>query len=152
LFFISLQSFEVDSATAVIQDGSVSLKVDTQHLRDISFRTNSAYQFIGELQIREGNDVRDPPSSSFFCSPCLILAAITMLHQILLVFAGDSTSAHWKERRWPRPEPLPAGYTHPTATRSKACELQDQESMICCACSSQLLDFFVLSQCNCICT
>lgn len=52
----SLQSFDVDSATAVIQDGSVSLKVDTQHLRDISFRMNSAYQFIGELQIREDND------------------------------------------------------------------------------------------------
>jgi CRISPR/Cas system CMR-associated protein Cmr3 (group 5 of RAMP superfamily) len=59
----------VDSATAVIQDGSVSLKVDTQHLRDISFRMNSAYQFIGELQIREDNDVHDSPSSKFFSQP-----------------------------------------------------------------------------------
>ncbi|XP_020395984.1 CST complex subunit TEN1 isoform X1 [Zea mays] len=52
----SLQSFDVESATATIQDGSVSLKVDTQHLRDVSFRTNSVYQFIGELQIREVDD------------------------------------------------------------------------------------------------
>jgi hypothetical protein len=67
--------------------------------------------------------------------------------------AGDSTSAHWKERRWPRPEPLPAGSAHPTTARSKASELQDQDqgSMICCACSSQL-DTFVWSWCNCICT
>jgi len=83
LFFFSLQSFDVDSATAIIQDGSVSLKVDTQHLMDISFRMNSAYQFIGELQIREDNDVRDSPSSSFFFPACLILAEIIMLHQLL---------------------------------------------------------------------
>ncbi|CAL5076767.1 unnamed protein product [Urochloa decumbens] len=53
----TLQSYDVDSATAVIQDGSVSLKIDTQNLRDVSFRTNSAYQFIGELLIREDNEV-----------------------------------------------------------------------------------------------
>jgi hypothetical protein len=58
LLFFSLQSYDVDSATAVIQDGSVSLKIDTQNLRDISFRTNSAYQFIGELLIRAHNDVQ----------------------------------------------------------------------------------------------
>ncbi|TVU09776.1 hypothetical protein EJB05_43271 [Eragrostis curvula] len=52
----NLQSYDVDSATAIIQDGSLSLKVDTQHLRDISFRTNSMYQFIGELLIRADND------------------------------------------------------------------------------------------------
>jgi hypothetical protein len=48
----------VDTATAAIQDGGVSLKVDTQHLRDVSFRTNSMYQFIGELLIRPDNDVQ----------------------------------------------------------------------------------------------
>ncbi|RLN09248.1 uncharacterized protein C2845_PM11G16770 [Panicum miliaceum] len=53
---LSLQSYDVDSATAVIQDGGVSLKVDTQNLRDISFRTNSAYQFIGELLIHADNE------------------------------------------------------------------------------------------------
>ncbi|XP_062186617.1 CST complex subunit TEN1-like isoform X2 [Phragmites australis] len=52
----NLQSYDVDSAIAVIQDGSVSLKVDTQHLRDISFRTNLTYQFIGELLIHPDND------------------------------------------------------------------------------------------------
>lgn len=52
----SLQSYDVDSATAVIQDGSVSLKVDTQHLRDVSLRLNSTYQFIGELQIHQDNE------------------------------------------------------------------------------------------------
>ncbi|XP_025801242.1 CST complex subunit TEN1 isoform X1 [Panicum hallii] len=51
-----LQAYDVDSATAIIQDGSVSLKVDTQNLRDISFRTNSAYQFIGELLIHAENE------------------------------------------------------------------------------------------------
>ncbi|GJN10238.1 hypothetical protein PR202_ga28316 [Eleusine coracana subsp. coracana] len=39
----SLQSYDVDSATAVIQDNNVRLKVDTQHLMDISFRMNSMY-------------------------------------------------------------------------------------------------------------
>ncbi|KAL6647859.1 hypothetical protein ACP70R_015296 [Stipagrostis hirtigluma subsp. patula] len=52
----NLQSYDVDSAIAVIQDGSVSLKVDTQHLRDISFRSNSTYQFIGELLIPADNN------------------------------------------------------------------------------------------------
>nr|CAB3505076.1 unnamed protein product [Digitaria exilis] len=51
-----LQSYDMDSATAVIKDGSVSLKIDTQNLRDVSFRTNSAYQFIGELQIHADNE------------------------------------------------------------------------------------------------
>uniref|UniRef100_A0ACD5UYV0 Uncharacterized protein n=1 Tax=Avena sativa TaxID=4498 RepID=A0ACD5UYV0_AVESA len=52
----NLQSYDVDSAFAVIRDGSASLKVDTQHLRDISFRSNSTYQFIGELLIRPNSD------------------------------------------------------------------------------------------------
>ncbi|CAL5061988.1 unnamed protein product [Urochloa decumbens] len=52
----TLQSYDVDSAIAVIQDGSVSLKIDTKNLRDVSFRTNSAYQFIGELLIRADNE------------------------------------------------------------------------------------------------
>ncbi|KAG8100684.1 hypothetical protein GUJ93_ZPchr0013g36214 [Zizania palustris] len=51
-----LQSYDLSSAVAVIQDGSASFKVDTQHLRDISFRTNSTYQFIGELLIKPDND------------------------------------------------------------------------------------------------
>ncbi|KAF6992450.1 hypothetical protein CFC21_009437 [Triticum aestivum] len=52
-----LQSYDVDSAVAVIQDGSARLRIDTQHLRDISFRSGSAFQFIGELLIRPNDDV-----------------------------------------------------------------------------------------------
>lgn len=51
-----LQSYDVDSAVAVIQDGSERLKIDTQNLRDISFRSNSTFQFIGELLIQPNND------------------------------------------------------------------------------------------------
>ena len=69
LLFFSLQSYDVDSATAVIQDGSVSLKVDTQNLRDISFRTNSAYQFIGELLIHADNEVHRSASLSSLDHP-----------------------------------------------------------------------------------
>ena len=69
LLFFSLQSYDVDSATAVIQDGSVSLKVDTQNLRDISFRTNSAYQFIGELLIHADNEVHSSASLSRLDQP-----------------------------------------------------------------------------------
>uniref|UniRef100_A0A0D9WVP8 Uncharacterized protein n=1 Tax=Leersia perrieri TaxID=77586 RepID=A0A0D9WVP8_9ORYZ len=49
-------SYDLNSAIAVIQDGGASLKVDTQHLRDINFRSNSTYQFIGELLIKPDND------------------------------------------------------------------------------------------------
>ncbi|KAL6644834.1 hypothetical protein ACP70R_016442 [Stipagrostis hirtigluma subsp. patula] len=51
-----LQYHDVDSVVAVIQDSSVSLKIGTQHLREISFRANSMYQFIGELLIGPEND------------------------------------------------------------------------------------------------
>nr|CAB3449995.1 unnamed protein product [Digitaria exilis] len=37
--------------TAVIQDSSVRLKIDTQKTSDVIFRTNSLYMFIGELLI-----------------------------------------------------------------------------------------------------
>ncbi|XP_044965982.1 CST complex subunit TEN1-like [Hordeum vulgare subsp. vulgare] len=52
-----LHSYDVDSAVAVIQDGSARLKIDTQNLRDISFRGNSTFQFIGELLIQPNEDV-----------------------------------------------------------------------------------------------
>uniref|UniRef100_A0A453A399 Uncharacterized protein n=1 Tax=Aegilops tauschii subsp. strangulata TaxID=200361 RepID=A0A453A399_AEGTS len=51
-----LQSYDVDSAVAVIRDGSATMKIDTQHLRDISFRSGSIFQFIGELLIRPNDD------------------------------------------------------------------------------------------------
>ncbi|PIA61260.1 hypothetical protein AQUCO_00300650v1 [Aquilegia coerulea] len=51
-----LQDYSVETATAVIVDGSINLKVDTQHLRDLSFRIGSIYQFIGELHIKPDNE------------------------------------------------------------------------------------------------
>jgi hypothetical protein len=66
LQLFSLHSYDVDSAVAVIQDGSAKLKVDTQHLRDISFRCSSTYQFIGELLIQPNSDVIISPSPAFF--------------------------------------------------------------------------------------
>ncbi|XP_037444833.1 CST complex subunit TEN1-like [Triticum dicoccoides] len=51
-----LKSYDMDSAVAVIRDGSATLKIDTQHLRDISFRSGSTFQFIGELLIRPNDD------------------------------------------------------------------------------------------------
>ncbi|KAF6997994.1 hypothetical protein CFC21_014153 [Triticum aestivum] len=52
----TLQSYDVDSAVAVIRDGSATLRIDTQHLREIGFRSGSMFQFIGELLIRPNND------------------------------------------------------------------------------------------------
>ncbi|MQL80770.1 hypothetical protein Taro_013229 [Colocasia esculenta] len=44
------------SAVAVIVDGSSSLSVDTEHLRNITFRVGCLYQFIGELVLLPNND------------------------------------------------------------------------------------------------
>ncbi|KAL0918537.1 hypothetical protein M5K25_010550 [Dendrobium thyrsiflorum] len=52
-----LQSYNVESAIAIIVDGGATLLIDTQHLRDINFRTNSIYQFIGELLIPHDGQV-----------------------------------------------------------------------------------------------
>ncbi|KAH9755385.1 CST complex subunit TEN1 [Citrus sinensis] len=47
-----LQDYAVEAAMAIIADGNAILKIDTQHLRDLSFRVGSIYQFIGELHIQ----------------------------------------------------------------------------------------------------
>ncbi|XP_031498160.1 CST complex subunit TEN1 isoform X2 [Nymphaea colorata] len=52
-----LKEYSVESAIAVIVDGSANLKVDTQHLRDINFTVGSIYQFIGELLIESDDNV-----------------------------------------------------------------------------------------------
>lgn len=44
--------------------------------------------------------------------------------------AGDSASAHRKERRRPRSEPLPAVSAHPAATWSQATELQESVNLL----------------------
>ncbi|KAH0994421.1 hypothetical protein GBA52_018285 [Prunus armeniaca] len=51
-----LQEYSVETAIATIVDGSDSLKINTQHLRELSFRVESIYQFIGELLIQPGNE------------------------------------------------------------------------------------------------
>ncbi|XP_052309098.1 CST complex subunit TEN1 isoform X1 [Populus trichocarpa] len=52
-----LQEYTVETAIAVVADGNATLKIDTQHLRDISFRIGSVYQFIGELLIQPDSEV-----------------------------------------------------------------------------------------------
>ncbi|KAK6911619.1 hypothetical protein RJ641_023712, partial [Dillenia turbinata] len=44
-----LKEYYVETATAVIFYGGVNLKINTEHLRDLSSRVGSIYQFIGEL-------------------------------------------------------------------------------------------------------
>ncbi|EYU43984.1 hypothetical protein ABFS82_07G010900 [Erythranthe guttata] len=50
-----LQEYNLEAAIAVIVDGNVSLKIDTQHL-NINLRSGSIYQFIGELHIEPNNE------------------------------------------------------------------------------------------------
>lgn len=46
-----LESFDVKSGMAVIKDVNASLRIDTQHLRNLSLRQGSLYEFIGELSL-----------------------------------------------------------------------------------------------------
>uniref|UniRef100_A0A5B7AFQ5 CST complex subunit TEN1 n=1 Tax=Davidia involucrata TaxID=16924 RepID=A0A5B7AFQ5_DAVIN len=50
-----LQDYSVETAIAVIVDGSANLKIDTQHL-SINLRVGSIYRFIGELLIQPNNE------------------------------------------------------------------------------------------------
>ncbi|BFG22529.1 hypothetical protein CerSpe_088030 [Prunus speciosa] len=51
-----LQEYSVETAIATIIDGSDSLKINTQHLRELSFRVGSIYEFINELLIQPDNE------------------------------------------------------------------------------------------------
>ncbi|KAF6996366.1 hypothetical protein CFC21_012711 [Triticum aestivum] len=51
-----IQSYDVDSAVVVIRDGSATLKIDTQHLRDIGFQSTAPFIGVGELLIRPNDD------------------------------------------------------------------------------------------------
>ncbi|XP_021692746.2 CST complex subunit TEN1 isoform X2 [Hevea brasiliensis] len=53
-----LQEYTVETAIAIVVDGNAILKIDTQHLRDLSFRIGSVYQFIGELLIQPDDEAR----------------------------------------------------------------------------------------------
>ncbi|KAK6925456.1 hypothetical protein RJ641_009782 [Dillenia turbinata] len=44
-----LKEYYIEAAIAIIFYGRVNLKINTEHLRDLSFRVGSIYQFIGEL-------------------------------------------------------------------------------------------------------
>ncbi|KAE8675419.1 topless-related protein 3-like [Hibiscus syriacus] len=50
-----LQEYSVETAMAVIADLGATLKIDTQHLRELGFRIGSIFQFIGELHIQPNN-------------------------------------------------------------------------------------------------
>ncbi|KAK7397148.1 hypothetical protein VNO78_18315 [Psophocarpus tetragonolobus] len=51
-----LQEYSIETALAIIVDGDDILKVNTEHLRDLSFKVGSVYQFIGELLIQPDNE------------------------------------------------------------------------------------------------
>ncbi|CAM8938583.1 unnamed protein product [Rhodiola kirilowii] len=51
-----LQEYHVETAIATIVDGGSTFKIDTQHLRDLTFRNGSIYQFIGELNIQPDHE------------------------------------------------------------------------------------------------
>ena len=51
LYLCRLESFDVKSGMAVIKDVNASLRIDTQHLRNLSLRQGSLYEFIGELSL-----------------------------------------------------------------------------------------------------
>ncbi|KAA3476243.1 CST complex subunit TEN1-like [Gossypium australe] len=55
-FVPRLQEYSLETAIAVIADQGATLKVDTQHLRELSFRIGSIFQFIGELNIQPNNE------------------------------------------------------------------------------------------------
>ncbi|KAF9673931.1 hypothetical protein SADUNF_Sadunf10G0075100 [Salix dunnii] len=55
-FGTALQEYTVETVIVVVADGNASLKIDTQHLRDISFQIGSTYQLIGELFIQPDNE------------------------------------------------------------------------------------------------
>ncbi|PQQ17415.1 hypothetical protein Pyn_10406 [Prunus yedoensis var. nudiflora] len=56
MMWMELQEYSVETAIATIIDGSDSLKINTQHLRELGFRVGSIYQFIGELLIQPDNE------------------------------------------------------------------------------------------------
>jgi len=55
-WFCRLRGYSVETAICVIEDGGRSLKINTQNIRDVSFRVGSIYQFIGELHIEQPNN------------------------------------------------------------------------------------------------
>ncbi|KAI4301741.1 hypothetical protein L6164_034988 [Bauhinia variegata] len=51
-----LCEYSAETAIATVADGNVTLKVNVQHLRDLTFQVGSVYQFIGEFLIQPNNE------------------------------------------------------------------------------------------------
>lgn len=51
-----LHEYSLETGIATIIDGNDIIKVNTEHLRDLTFRVGSVYQFIGELRIQPENE------------------------------------------------------------------------------------------------
>ncbi|XP_058738502.1 CST complex subunit TEN1-like [Vicia villosa] len=51
-----LHEYSFETGLATVIDGNDILKVNTEHLRDLSFQVGSVYQFIGELLIQPDNE------------------------------------------------------------------------------------------------
>ncbi|RXH92920.1 hypothetical protein DVH24_011944 [Malus domestica] len=54
----------VETSIATIIDESERLKIDTKHLRELSFRVGSVYQFIGKLLIQPDNEKNSSSDSA----------------------------------------------------------------------------------------
>ncbi|CAN1197963.1 CST complex subunit TEN1, partial [Linum perenne] len=51
-----LQDYSIETGVATLVDGDAKLEIDTQHLREVTFRTGSTFLFIGELLIKPDNE------------------------------------------------------------------------------------------------
>lgn len=56
-----LHEYSSETGLAIVIDGNDTLKVSTEHLRDLAFQVGSVYQFIGELLIQPDNEVHTCP-------------------------------------------------------------------------------------------
>lgn len=72
----------METAIAVIADQGANLKIDTQHLRELSLRIGSIFQFIGELNIQLNNEVNSYKVrlNSFFLALCLPHLRLIICH------------------------------------------------------------------------
>lgn len=52
-----LQEYSSETGLAIVIDGNDILKVNAEHLTDLTFQVGSVYQFIGELLIQPDNEV-----------------------------------------------------------------------------------------------
>lgn len=58
LLFQSLKSYDAGAAVAVVEYKGEELNIDASLLIDFQFRTDSLYEFIGEIQARSRKEGR----------------------------------------------------------------------------------------------